>query len=284
MARNLCWVWVSAMALGGCMAESEDIEVLERDAQIEEIVDNLEQAGYPADEIDVDDQGVVIVGGDAVVSLQASREMIGLASDGDAFRQYRTYNLVDTGSIQTICVSGGGLSGTLSTALDNAIDNYNDLNLSLTFVRNDGAGGGGGGKGKGGGGGGGGGGTSCDATISVSAKGPVGGQAGFPSGGEPYDKVQIGKGTANYGVAVSTHVLTHELGHCIGLRHSDYFDRSISCGGSPSNEGEGGVGAVHISGTPTGAVEDGSVLNSCFHTGSTGVFTNSDVNAFHALY
>jgi len=31
-------------------------------------------------------------------------------------------------------------------------------------------------------------------------------------------------------------------------------------------------------------VLDGSVFNSCFHGGSTGVFTNSDVTALNALY
>jgi hypothetical protein len=43
------------------------------------------------------------------------------------------------------------------------------------------------------------------------------------------------------------------MGHCIGFRHTDYFDRSYSCGGAADNEGDGGVGAIHIPGTPTGA-------------------------------
>ena len=46
--------------------------------------------------------------------------------------------------------------------------------------------------------------------------------------------------------------IAHEMGHCIGFRHTDYMDRSYSCGGAPDNEGDGGVGANHIPGTPTG--------------------------------
>ncbi len=43
--------------------------------------------------------------------------------------------------------------------------------------------------------------------------------------------------------------IAHEMGHCIGMRHTDYMDRSYSCGGVPDNEGDGGVGANHIPGT-----------------------------------
>jgi hypothetical protein len=39
------------------------------------------------------------------------------------------------------------------------------------------------------------------------------------------------------------------MGHTIGFRHTDYMNR-ISCG-SNSNEGDAGVGAIHISGTIT---------------------------------
>lgn len=267
MMKHVCLGLVSALVLVGCVAETEDdIEALEREEAIEEIVDNLVQAGYPQSEIDVMDDGVVMVGGDAVVSLEASREMIGLTSDdeGVSFRQYRTSNLV-SGSVGVICIDGSKLSGTLSAGLDNAIDNYNGLNLSFTMVRTNGSN------------------AGCDAEIVGSAKGPAGGQSGFPSGGLPYGSFQVGKSTASYGIDVVTHVITHELGHTVGLRHSDYFDRSISCGAG-GNEGQAGVGAIHIKGTPTGASFDGSVMNSCFHGGSTGEWTSSDANALDALY
>ena len=74
------------------------------------------------------------------------------------------------------------------------------------------------------------------------------------------------------------------MGHCIGFRHTDYFDRSISCGGAPSNEGSAGVGANHIPGTPTGAtLADLSWMLACTDGGNR-PFNNDDQTALDYLY
>lgn len=262
MFKKLCVV--SGLALFGCSGESDDIETSDRDEVVLEIIDNLVEAGYPESEIDVQDDGRVFVGGDAHVTLEASREMVG-HDHADDFRQYRTTNLVNTAVVDTICIDGSSFTGTMSTGLNNAIANYNNQNLAFTMLRTSGNQ------------------NGCDALITGSTKGAAGGQSGFPSGGLPYSQFQVGKGTANYGVAVVTHVITHELGHCVGFRHSDYYNRAISCG-SGGNEGDGGVGAIQIPGTPATAVNNGSVMNSCFNAGSTGQWTATDVTALAALY
>ena len=41
---------------------------------------------------------------------------------------------------------------------------------------------------------------------------------------------------------------------------------------------------IHILGTPTDAVDNGLVMNSCRNGGSTGKWTNSDLTAINALY
>jgi hypothetical protein len=197
------------------------------------------------------------------VSLEASREM--LTSDPGE-EQYRTTNLVNL-TLDTICVDGSRLAKEpFNTALDNALANYNSLNLTFHMVRTSGNA------------------AGCDALISIKLSGPTGGSSGFPSGGLPFNSIQIGRGLSSFATSTVAHVITHELGHCVGFRHSDFFNRSISCGGQPTNEGDGGIGAILIPGTPSGAVVGGSVMNSCFRTVEAGVFTDTDKTALNALY
>lgn len=242
----------------GCSAESSD-----QAAETKEIVENLIQAGFPRSDIQVVD-GAVFVGRDAEVSLQASREMLEVDGSAAGHEQYRTTNLVSS-TVRTICVDGSRLTGAFSTALNDALGNYNALNLSFQLVRTSGST------------------TGCDAVITGKISGPVGGSSGFPSGGLPYDKFNIGSGLKSYDVNTIEHVITHELGHTIGFRHSDYFNRAISCG-SGGNEGDGGIGAIQIQGTPSGATVGGSIMNSCFRAVENGELTSSDVTALNALY
>jgi hypothetical protein len=244
---------LAGVALVGCGVESQD--------ENQEIVSNLIEAGFPADDIQVVD-GNVFVGGDAHVTLAASQEM--LQKDGSE-EQYHTTNLVGT-AVTKICLfptSTFNSYANLSAGLDAAISNYNARGLRITFQR---------------------GGTGCTANITVQTTSGSGGSAGFPSGGRPYGTINIGTGMNSYSVSVNKHVITHEIGHTIGFRHSDYYNRAISCGGSASNEGTAGVGAIHIPGTPTTATVGGSVMNSCFRSTETGEWTSSDRTALYYLY
>jgi hypothetical protein len=269
------FVGLVAIAFGCSVDPGSEHELVELEPQDEvaEIVENLRLAGNPEDEIEVRDDGTVVLGGDAVVTLEASREMIGHADhegEGDEhdleFRQYRTTNLVSP-SVDTICVDGTAMTGQLSTALDNALANYTSLNLTFNMVRTTGMV------------------AGCDALITLSLVNGTGASAGFPSGGLPYGTVLMGDDILpGYGLAAATHVITHELGHCVGFRHSDYYDRSISCGGAAVNEGDADVGVVHIPGTPNTASWNGSVMNSCYNAGSTGQWTAGDLTALSTLY
>ncbi len=228
----------------------------------EEIVANLIQAGFPASDIQRfgDD---IYVGMDAKVDLEASREM--LLPGHDSAEQYRTTNLVGT-SVTKICVNPTADFNSysrLSEGLDLAIANYNALGLRLTFARGPA--------------------TGCTANIAARTMSGTGGSAGFPKGGKPYNNINIGTGLQGYSADVNEHVITHELGHAIGFRHSDYYNRAISCG-SGGNEGASNVGAIHIPGTPTTATVGGSVMNSCFRSNESGEWSSSDRTALDYLY
>jgi len=239
----------------GCATEPTDREV------IHEITDNLLEVGFPASEIMVVD-GMVYVGLDAHVTLEASREML-LPPEPGRGEQYRTSNLVSLSKTK-ICVNpSSAYTGDYSTGLDMALANYTSLSLSFDMVRGPT--------------------TGCSANISATiSNNMVGGSSGFPSGGNPYSKFTIG-GLLPYGVNVIEHVITHELGHTIGFRHSDYYNRAISCG-SGGNEGTAGVGAILIPGTPSTASVGGSIMNSCFRSSETGNFSSSDKTALNYLY
>jgi hypothetical protein len=87
----------------------------------------------------------------------------------------------------------------------------------------------------------------------------------------------------NYSLGFMTTVIAHEVGHCIGFRHTDYMDRSYSCGGSPTNEGASNVGAILIPGTPSGP-DAKSWMLSCLSATTDRPFNNNDKTALNYLY
>jgi|GEM_PF-676755 len=228
----------------------------------EEIISNLIEAGYPAKDIRVIDEAV-FVGGDTRVTLQASREML-QAPPGSA-EHYRTTNLVGP-AVTKICLNPSASFNTypkLSQGLDMAIDNYNALGLRFTFARGPT--------------------TGCSANIDMVTTTLDYSWTLYPEYGLPHGTVYMTVLLNNYELDISEHTITHELGHAIGLRHTDYYDSSISCG-SGFNEGDMGVGAIEIEGAPTTAFLNGSVMNACPNLGSTGEFTSGDDAALRSLY
>ncbi len=214
----------------------------------------------------------IYIGSDITFTRDELELLVGSSSAFD--RQYRTFNLV-TGNNQTINILGytGGsqaLSSKAQTGLTRAVANYNNisnmtLQFNLTFGTNY---------------------QAADMVVydnSVNTPNSQGGVAGFPtSAGEPNKFVQI-YNIEQFSTGVNEHVITHEIGHSIGFRHSDWFDR-LSCPVSfQGNEGAGSDGAVHISGTPTGR-DLTSVMQACFSTSVSGNFNNNDITALRAMY
>lgn len=175
---------------------------------------------------------------------------------------YRTTNLV-TGLPRNITIRYTGAYTSISTAINNAISRYNARNLRVTFTRI----------------------TSGTGNITVSDISGVSyiASAGFPSGGNPYNSIRFNTAYTGWNANTLTSVMAHEIGHCIGFRHTDYMDRSYSCGGSYYNEGSAGVGAIHIPGTPTGPSASSWML-ACIGNGTNRPFTTSDNTALDYVY
>jgi Zn-dependent protease with chaperone function len=176
--------------------------------------------------------------------------------------QYRTTNLV-TGLPRTIKIRYFGTHQGVWLALAYAVARYNAQGLLIKFqIINSG--------------------WPNIFVTDVSGQ-PYIASSGFPSNGNPYIFIKFNTAYANWTTNTLTTVLAHEMGHCIGFRHTDYMNRSYSCGGSAYNEGSAGVGAIHIPGTPTGP-DPNSWMLACISNGVNRYFNANDKIALSYLY
>jgi len=231
------------------------------------VKDQINKLGFSTTDIQKIDEGY-LVEGDIVLTdanLTEGRPLspsLRIAEE----EQYNTNNLVIiSGGSRTITVSASGnVSSGLSTAIQHAIARYNAQNLQLTFLW---AGSNGGGN----------------INVSIVNTGQYIASSGFPtSSGAPYGTIKYARKYSNYSDGFMTTVIAHEMGHCIGFRHTDYMNRSYSCG-IGGNEGDGGVGANLIPGTPSGP-DAASWMLACLSSTTNRPFNSNDIIALSYLY
>ncbi len=241
----------------------------------QEVLAALDMAGFHNDDVMITDGGYIVEGDIFLTEQQILN--LNPGSHLPHAEQYSTDNLV-TGLPRVITMYAAegrkGYSPAMIAGLDEAIARFNARGLSITFQRISNS-------------------RSADIVMTRLSKRDerrgVLGSAGFPTAsGDPYGEIKMsGILESSYGLSTDgiATIIAHEMGHCIGFRHTDYFDRSISCGGSTANEGDGGVGANHIPGTPTGAdlAGNGSWMLACTD-GSDRPFTSADRTALDYLY
>ncbi|RYE54228.1 MAG: protease [Sphingobacteriales bacterium] len=220
--------------------------------------------------------GSYLIEGDILLTRDQLSELVGVVSNELIHaneEHYRTTNVVSTPSSgqRTITVRlGSGFPSHYSTGLDQALQRYNNLNLKIRFQRVSSGGNI----------------VISGANLGTSGGGCILGQAaGFPTGGNPSPGFTLSTSscatsylnTANK----ADEVMAHEIGHCIGFRHTDYMNRS-SCGQN-SNEGSAGVGAVHIPNTPTTVTGSyNSWMMAC--TNGSPAFSSADNTALNYVY
>jgi hypothetical protein len=233
-------------------------------------------AGFNGNWAEKSDDGYLIEG-DIFLTAAQLKEMTGATPSNELIianaEHYRTTNVVSVPSSgqRTITVRlGSGFPSYFSTGLDQALARYNNLNLRIRFQRVT---------------------TGGNLVISsrnlgTSGGGCILGQAsGFPSGGNPSSGFTLSNSTCALNFLSNANradeVMAHEIGHCIGFRHTDYMNRS-SCGQNV-NEGSAGIGAVYIPGTP-GTV--GGTYNSWMMacTNSNPAFSSADGVALNFVY
>ena len=182
---------------------------------------------------------------------------------------YRTNNLVTVpnNGQRVITVRGRSLNRNLRRGLRRAVANYNNLNLrfrlELSFGNNNG--------GK-------------NIVVFSNSSNGQGGVAGFPRNGNPFNRVEIDGGSSSLPLGAIEHLMTHELGHCVGLRHSDFGTRSSCPPFLQGNEGAGSIGAVFIPGTDSSTDSQASVMRACFRVNESGNFFRQDRVGLRRIY
>jgi len=231
-----------------------------------DILAKLKELGYSTDNVLRAEGGYLVEGDIFMADGDFKKARKPFALDYAHTEQYRTYNLV-TGLPRTLTVYvDPTLPAVFTAATDEAIARYNARALLLTFQR-----------------------VTTAASIMISGffnnATPVLGSSGFPTAaGDPFNQISLNTFyyPANSDQAFLATTIAHEIGHCIGMRHTDYFDHSISChvagADAPSS-----IGAVYIPGTPSG-VENGSWMLACTDIGVNRPFTIGDITALNYLY
>jgi hypothetical protein len=260
MLKPLAFLLIAGFAITSCKKEAKQTA---QDEISQETLAKISNHGFGTSDVQKVEEGYLVEG-----DIILTEEYLNSTPAGNFLRiaeneQYRTTLLV-TGLPRDITISSSGnISAGLSSAIDAAIARYNAENLRITMSRVASGG---------------------DIVIRLINGGNYIASSGFPtSTGAPYGTVKYNRAYQNYSAGFMTTVIAHEVGHCIGFRHTDYMDRSYSCGGAPTNEGASNIGAILIPGTPSGP-DSGSWMLSCLSATTNRPFNNNDQTALAYLY
>ena len=261
---TLLTLGLCTLILISCKKEAKESAKLHVNDVSQEVKNKIHALGFTANGAQKIEEGYLVEGDivltDADLNSVPDAKFLIVGNE----EQYRTYNLV-SGLPRNITVRvSTTLPSSYVSATDAAIARYNARGLRVTFSR-----------------------VTSGGNIVITAA-PSGSSylasAGFPSGGNPYSSVRVNRAYLDtWNSSTVTSIIAHEIGHCIGFRHTDYMNRQYSCGGSFYNEGASSVGAVHIPGTPTGP-SSGSWMLACIGNGTNRNFTSSDITALNYVY
>lgn len=257
----------AVLLLIACKKEANEAQPTQQNEISQDVLSQIKALGFGTSSVQRVEDGYLVEGDIVLTEEQLENKPIQqLLRVGDE-EQYRTTNLI-TGLPRTITVRVSTALPNYTayvTATDAAISRYNVLNLRIKFARV----------------------TSGGQIVLNPAPAGAGyyASAGFPTAaGNPYSQILINNPVLGPCAAVTkTSVIAHEMGHCIGMRHTDYMNRSFSCGGAAVNEGAAGVGAIHIPGTPVGP-DPNSWMLACIPCGANRPFNTNDKNALNYLY
>lgn len=275
MIKSFAAVCLAALTMTACQKNTKEVASQQVSQSTLTQIQNL---GFSTENVQKIAEGYLVEGDiiltDKDLNTQSTSPNLIIAKE----EQYNTYNLVSVTKHPSIKIALNNSSAqhdaAFSSALDEAIRRYNAENLQISFTRVSAS-------------------QSPDITvIAFYEKSNTLGSSGFPtSTGDPYNQVKMNTywystGTDATNINYISTIMAHEVGHCIGFRHTDYMDRSFSCGGRKQNEEKpfaSGYGAVWIPGTPTGP-DAASWMLACIGSNVNRPFNANDKVALSYVY
>jgi predicted Zn-dependent protease len=270
---------LASLLMVSCKKTNDEVVTTEEVSS--EIRGLVKAAGFNSNWVKPDGDGYLIEGDMYVTKAQL--QQLSTSNEGANLivarnEHYRTFNLVG-GLPRTLKVRLDIAGTKFSQALNIALARYNNENLALHFQRV----------------------TSGPADIVIfSTNTPpnpdgsinLGRSNGFPLNGNPATGFSLNINEAAYGNPnVSTNLLAttmaHEIGHTIGMRHTDYFNRAFSCNGNQGydfSEAVDIVGAVYIPGTPFFNNQDNTSWMLACSNGTDRPFNYNDKVALNYIY
>jgi len=226
------------------------------------IITSLKSAGYNTNSVVKRDNGYIVEGDIFLTEADIANSSALRTSKTD---QYHVTNII-TGLPRVIKIAvSSSLGSNFVQAVDKAIERYNGITLGLTFQR-----------------------VTSGADITIQQFYDVSGILGYssypPSTGNPYHLIYLN--TYQFGDGSNTNfvasVIQHEIGHAIGMKHTDFMDNRYSCGGAYVNEGIGSEGAIKLPNTPS-TPDPNSFMLACTPGGNRS-FNSYDAFGLNALY
>jgi Dual-action HEIGH metallo-peptidase len=264
LLRMLAILCIASLTIIGCKKNSLQPQ---QDEISQDVLTQIHNIGFSNTNVQKVDEGY-LVEGDIILTQNDFRSTTPVTLIRVNEEQYRTTNLVKS-LPRVITVALSGLPSAYNAVLVEMVRRYNALNLQIQFSI-----------------------VSSGATITfTTAQKNVSylASSGFPDAqGNPYPTVKVNTLAISSGdplkfVNFAATIFAHEVGHCIGFRHTDYYNRGYSCGGFFSNEGASSSGAINIQGTPTLA-EPQSFMLACVSINQNRPFDAYDVTALKYLY
>ncbi|TDM00506.1 MAG: hypothetical protein C4K58_04685 [Flavobacteriaceae bacterium] len=261
MKKLLLFLTVATLSIVGCKREDELFE--QQKETLSPLEEKFHKAGFYTHNLVKTEDGYLVEGD--IYFTEESLDQFLKEKEGDATSRYVTNNLV-SGTRSIKVAVDPNLPQLVKNGVTEAIGRYNSLGLRINFALVS---------------------SGQDILIKGVGSGSFLAAAGFPTGGNPYNTVDVNTAYVANGSINATNVATiiaHEIGHCIGFRHTDYYNRAISgCLPFFANEGVTEIGANLVTGTNGDARFDQSWMLACVGTQNR-PFTAEDIKALNFVY